>query len=405
MSPSKMGKPKKSMPTHEAPRDAATAALAPPIYPATVYACRSPQEAADLLAGETEGFIYSRDGHPNSDMLAKECKACHAAEEAAITGSGMAALALALISQLKQGDHVVVSHQLYGRTLGLFTTEAARCGIDSTVVDTCDLASVERVIHDKTRLVITETIANPMLQVADIGGLAEIAHACHAQLLIDNTFASPVVCRPLELGADLVVESMTKIMNGHSDVILGCLCGNTASWDRVPLAASTWGLFASPHSCWLSLRGMATMGLRVGQATRTAREIAERLHGHPALSELHYPGLPDNPHRGLAQQQFSKVSGDDCYGNMITFRLAGNVEVVDKFIYTLSPEIPFCPSLGDLKTTISHPESTSHRELSSSRRQELGIHPGTIRLSIGIESVDVIFAQLQKGLTAIASSP
>ena len=146
------------------------------------------------------------------------------------------------------------------------------------------------------------------------------------------------------------------------------------------------------------------MDLRVRHASRTAQEIAERLNHHPALSELHYPGLTDNPHYELAQQQFVEIAGDDCYGNMITFRLAGNVEVVDKFIYTLSPEIPFCPSLGDLKTTISHPESTSHRELSSSRRQELGIHPGTIRLSIGIEPADDIFAQLQKGLTAIAPS-
>ena len=398
-----MGKPKQSVPTQEAIQDAATAALAPPIYPATVYACRSPKEAAELLAGETEGFIYSRDGHPNSDMLAKECKAWHSAEEAAITGSGMAALSLALISQLKQGDHVVVSHQLYGRTLGLFTTEAARCGIDSTVVDTCDLAAVKGVIHDKTRIVITETIANPMLQVADIGGLAEIAHARNAKLLIDNTFASPVVCRPLELGADLVVESMTKIMNGHSDVILGCLCGNTASWNRVPLAASTWGLFASPHSCWLSLRGMATMDLRVRHASRTAQEIAERLSHHPALSELHYPGLTDNPHYELAQQQFVEIAGDDCYGNMITFRLARDAECVEKFIFALSPEIPFCPSLGDLRTTISHPESTSHRELTASQRQQLGIHPGTIRLSIGIEPTDEIFAHLQKGLDASMS--
>ena len=391
------------MRTQEAIQDAATAALTPPIYPATVYACRSPKEAADLLAGETEGFIYSRDGHPNSDMLAKECKAWHSAEEAAITESGMAALALALISQLKQGDHVVVSHQLYGRTLNLFTTEAERLGIDSTVVDTCDLAAVEGVIHDKTRIVITETIANPMLQVADIGRLAEIAHAHNAKLLIDNTFASPVVCRPVELGADLVVESMTKIMNGHSDVILGCLCGNTASWNRVPLAASTWGLFASPHSCWLSLRGMATMDLRVRHASRMAREIAERLNRHPALSELHYAGLNDNPHYELAQQQFAEISGDDCYGNMITFRLARDANCVEKFINAMSPEIPFCPSLGDLRTTISHPNSTSHRELTPSQRQQLGIHPGTIRLSIGIEPTDEIFAHLQKALDAILS--
>ena len=145
------------------------------------------------------------------------------------------------------------------------------------------------------------------------------------------------------------------------------------------------------------------MGLRVRHAMRTAREIAERLKDHPALSELHYPGLTDNPHHELARQQFAKISGDDCYGNMITFRLAGDAERVENFIYTLSPEIPFCPSLGDLRTTISHPESTSHRELTASRRQQLGIHPGTIRLSIGIEPTDEIFAHLQEGLDASLS--
>ena len=145
------------------------------------------------------------------------------------------------------------------------------------------------------------------------------------------------------------------------------------------------------------------MDLRVRHASRTAQEIAERLSHHPALSELHYPGLTDNPHYELAQQQFVEIAGDDCYGNMITFRLARDAECVEKFIYALSPEIPFCPSLGDLRTTISHPESTSHRELTASQRQQLGIHPGTIRLSIGIEPTDEIFAHLQKGLDASMS--
>ena len=397
-----MSQSKKISPAQDAAQLAAAAALAPPIYPATVYACGSPQQAADLLAGKTEGFIYSRDGHPNSDMLAEQCKAWHSAEQAAITGSGMAALALALISQLKQGDHVLLSHQLYGRTLGLFTTEADRWGIESTEVDTCNLDAVQQAVRNTTKLIIAETIANPLLHVADIEGLAEIAHASHARLLIDNTFASPVVCRPLESGADLVVESMTKIMNGHSDVILGCLCGKNAAWDRVSLSATTWGLFASPHSCWLSMRGMATMDLRVRQASSSAQEIAERLVGHPAVSELHYPGLPDDPHQPLAQKQFSTIQGESCYGNMITLCLAGDHSCVEKFISTLSPEIPFCPSLGDLKTTLSHPESTSHRELSANQRQQLGIHPGTIRLSVGIEAASDIFSHLERGLEAIA---
>ena len=397
----RMDKEKKTALANDKVQVAATAALVPPIYPATVYACESPQQAADLLAGNTEGFIYSRDGHPNSDMLAEECKAWHRAEQATITGSGMAALSLALLSQLQQGDHVLISHQLYGRTLGLFTTEAARWGIESTEVDTCDLDAVRTAIRDTTQLVIAETIANPLLHVADIGGLAEIAHTHAARLLIDNTFASPVLCRPLEWGADLVVESMTKIMNGHSDVILGCLCGKSSVWSRVPLAATTWGLFASPHSCWLSMRGMATMDLRVRQASSTAQELAERLVGHSAIRELHYPGLADDPHQRIAKKQFSTPGGKSSFGNILTFRLAGDLGAVEKFIRALAPEIPFCPSLGDLKTTLSHPESTSHRELSPSQRKQLGIYGGTIRLSVGIEQANEIFVHVERGLEAI----
>ena len=380
----------------------ATTALAPPIYPATVYACDSPQQASDLLAGNTDGFIYSRDGHPNSDMLAEQCKAWHHAEQAAIAGSGMAALALSLLSNLQQGDHVVISHQLYGRTLALFTTEAARLGITSSEVDTCDLTAVRKAMRESTKLVIAETIANPMLQVADIASLAEIAHARAARLLIDNTFASPVFCRPLDWGADLVVESMTKIMNGHSDVILGCLCGNSAVWDRVPETASTWGLFASPHSCWLAMRGMSTLDLRVKRAASTALELAERLAEHPALLEIRYPGLETARDRPLAEKQFATDDGVSGFGNMLTFRLAGDLGTVEKFIYAVSPDIPFCPSLGDLKTTLSHPESTSHRELAEAQREQLEIYPGTIRLSVGIEEASEISAHIERGLQAIS---
>ena len=379
----------------------ATAALAPPIYPATVYACESPQQAAELLAGQTDGFIYSRDGHPNSDMLAEQCKAWHAAEQAAITGSGMAALALALLSQLQQGDHVLISHQLYGRTLGLFTTEAARLGIEATEVDTCDLDAVRKAMQKTTRLVIAETIANPMLQVADIAGLAEIAHSSGGRLLIDNTFASPVLCRPLNLGADLVVESMTKIMNGHSDVILGCLCGKSAVWERVPLAATTWGFFASPLSCWLAMRGMATLDLRVRQAASTTLQLAEQLVDLPALSEVRYPGLPSDASHSLAEKQFATTDGVIGFGNILTLRLMDNVQAAEKFICAVSPHIPFCPSLGDLKTTLSHPESTSHREISADQRTKLGIYPETIRLSVGLEGASEIFAHLDRGLQAI----
>ena len=313
----------------------------------------------------------------------------------------MAALALALVSELCRGDHVVVSHQLYGRSFALFTSEAERMGIESTQVNIEDLAAVRRAMTDKTRLLIAETIANPMLHVADLTALAEIAHNRGARLLVDNTFASPVLCRPMVFGADLVVESITKIMNGHSDVILGCLCGTAAAWDRVGVAATTWGLFASPIECWLAMRGMATLTLRMQQASTTALLLAEQLVEHPALTEVRYPGLSDSASHQIAVRQFSTGSGDIGFGNMVTIELTGGIEAAEQFICAVAPEIPFCPSLGELTTTLSHPDSTSHQDLSPAVRRELGITGGTIRLSIGIESPATISKILARGLGAV----
>ncbi|MEK6249027.1 MAG: aminotransferase class I/II-fold pyridoxal phosphate-dependent enzyme [Planctomycetales bacterium] len=377
--------------------DKPTRPLASPIYPATVYCCDSPAQASRLLAGEVEGFIYSRDGHPNAQQLADQCAELHGARFATITGSGMAALSLALLSQLQSGDHVVVSHQLYGRSLALFTSEAERLGITATQVDSGDLSSVRAAVHEATRLVVVETIANPMLNVADIVGLSEIVHSQQARLLVDNTFASPAICRPLSLGADLVVESITKVMNGHSDVMLGLLCASSEdAWDRVPGTQTTWGYFASPMDCWLASRGMATLGLRVERAAANAEEVARWLVGQSQVERVCYPGLVDSSDHPLAARQLSGL-----FGNMVTIQLQGGLAAAERFISAVAQAIPFCPSLGELSTTLSHPQSTSHREFEQQQLQQLGITGGTIRLSIGIEPPAEITAALQAGLTAL----
>src|SRR6185312_9651746 len=177
----------------------------PPLYAASVYRCETPEQASRLLGGDLPGYVYSRDGHPNADLLAEKCRELHGAERAAICGSGMSALAAVLLSQASQGDHLVVSHQLYGRSIQLLTSEAARFGVSSTLVDTCDLGAVSAAMRKNTKLVVVETITNPLLRVSDLAGLAALAHTGGARLLVDNTFASPAVCRPLEFGADLVL--------------------------------------------------------------------------------------------------------------------------------------------------------------------------------------------------------
>lgn len=369
-----------------------TAPLAPPLYTAAVYRCQSPQQAAGILAGDLPGYVYSRDGHPNADLLAEKCRQLHGAERAIVCGSGMSALAAAALALLEQGDHVVVSNQLYGRSLYLFTHEIGRLGVRSTVVDVCDLAATRAAVQDRTRLIVAETITNPLLRVADLAALAEIAQARGAALLVDNTFAGPLVCRPAALGAELVQESLTKIINGHSDVLLGVLCGRAQRWSRVTQAAVTWGLTASPFECWMASRGLATLAVRSQRANENALAAAEFLCTRGEVEATHYPGLPAHPDHALARRQFARG-----FGSIVTFTLRGGRAAAERFI-SAARQIPFCPSLGDLSTTLSHPESTSHRTLAPQAREALGISGGTIRLSLGIESKEAVLDALQEAL-------
>ncbi len=373
-----------------------TQPLVPAIYPAAVYRCDDPQQAADMLAGKMPGYVYSRDGHPNADLLAEKCRELHGAEKACVTATGMGALAAAMVALLQSGDEVIVSNQLYGRSSLLFTAEAARLKIGSHVVDVCDLAATAAAFSEHTKLVIVETITNPNLRVPDIAALARLAHDRGVRLLVDNTFAGPVVCRPLELGADLVMESLTKSMNGHSDVNVGLLCGRGELWERLPLVLSTWGLASSPFDCWLASRGLGTLALRMERACHNALKIALQAALEPKVLAVHYPGLEGHPDHAVARRQFGER-----FGSIVTFTLDGGTPAAERFIRAVAEQIPFSPSLGDLSTTLSHPESTSHRTLTAEARAALGIFGGTIRLSVGIESLDSIHQALCDGFRAV----
>lgn len=367
---------------------------AAPLYLASVYTCRDVEQADAVLSGREPGYAYRRDGHPNANALAEKCRLLHGAERAAVAASGMGALALALLSQTRQGDHVVCSDQLYGKSLALLTQEAARLGIESTVVDACDPQAVQAACRPSTRLIVVETISNPRLRVADLTALAEVADTCSARLLVDNTFASPLLCRPLEFGAHLVHESLTKIMNGHSDVLLGLLGGRADAWERVPGVLSTWGWTAAPFDCWLAARGLATLHLRAERASDNALAAARLLAGRAEVAGVDYPGLATHPDHALAARQLG-----DRFGSIVTFHLAGGRTATDRFV-AAAEHIPFCPSLGELHTTLSHPASTSHRGLSPQARAKLGITDGTIRLSVGTESPEFVAAALAQGLAA-----
>jgi cystathionine beta-lyase/cystathionine gamma-synthase len=370
---------------------------APPIYPTSVWECESPQQADTLLAGREAGYVYQRDGHPNAYLLGEKLKLLHGAPRGVITASGMGALSAALLSQLRASDHAVVGSRVYGKTLALFQGEASRLGIEVTAVDTCDLAAVATAMRPNTKMVLAETIANPLLEVADIAALAQISHQKHAALLIDNTFASPILCRPLELGADLVMESLTKTLNGHSDVILGFLGGPEKLWDRVPTVVSTWGLASGPFECWLAERGLATAHLRIERACQNALAAALFLQSQKLpVAQVDYPGLAEHPQHALAKRQFGEL-----FGTIVAFQLAGGRRAADVFITAIGQRIPFCPSLGELSTTLSHPETTSHRGLTADQRTALGITGGTIRLSVGTESSEFIREALAEALAKI----
>jgi cystathionine beta-lyase/cystathionine gamma-synthase len=356
------------------------------------------------MSDASAGYIYQRDAHPNADMLADKIRRLHDATWALVTGSGMQALSLAVLSELSANEHVVVSSQLYGRSLRLLTQQLPKLGIRTSVVDTFDVASVQAAIEPDTRWLVVETLTNPMLRIANLDRLARLAHDSHLRLLVDNTFATPCLCQPLRHGADLVWESVSKMMNGHSDVMLGALCGCDERLAHYRETLSSWGLTSSPFDCWLALRGLGTMHLRVQRACQNASELSERLSRHPMVEWVVYPRLPDHPDRALVDSLFTGGMA----GNMVTFTIRGGRTVVDAMIRA-SRKIPFCPSLGDLATTLSHPASTSHRGLDASQRQQLGITDGTIRLSVGTESVDGIWQGLDESLRAaqfeLAGSP
>jgi cystathionine beta-lyase/cystathionine gamma-synthase len=370
--------------------------MAPAIYPSSVWSCQSTQQAERLLDGEESGYVYQRERHPNEDQLAEKLRELHGADRAIMTSSGMAAMAAAVLAILQSGSRIVASNRLYGASSTLLKSEAERFGVRCDIVDTCDLTAVARAVSEETDLLVVETVSNPTLRVADLPKLSRLAHDRGAALLVDNTFATPIHCRPIEHGADLVMESVTKMINGHSDAMLGFLCGSERLWQRIPAVVSTWGLSSPPFDCFLASRGLATLPLRMGRASESALGAARWLSEQARVRSVDYPTLANHPDAEISARVLS------CGGNIVTFHLAGGRRSVDQFIAAVADRIPFAPSLGEICTTLSHPLSTSHRSVEPEDQRILGFDEGTIRLSIGVESADYINDALKVGLAAIS---
>ncbi len=374
-----------------------TAPLVPPIYPSAVYALPDLDALDAVSDGTLPGYVYSRDAHPNADILAAELAALEYGTWGVVCGTGMAALSAAFVALLAAGDTVLASDQLYGRTSQLLKTQLGRFGVATVSVDVSDLdATRAAAAAHRPKLLYVETMSNPLCRVPDVPAIAEITHGIGARLVVDNTFASPVLCRPLALGADVVMESLTKMIGGHSDVTLGFLAGTDAALlAPVRLAVSVWGFGPSPSACWQAARGLETLPLRMAAAASNAVAVADWLAVQPGVARVVYPGRADHPDHARARRLFP----DGC-GNMLCFDLAGGRDAVNRFLRA-APGVPFCPSLGHVRSTVSYPAGTSHRYDSPAEQARQGITPGLVRLSVGCEPLAALQGELAKGLAAV----
>jgi cystathionine beta-lyase/cystathionine gamma-synthase len=366
--------------------------LVPPLYQSSVYTLPDLDALDRIMNAEAEGFIYARDGHPNAHFLAGQLAALEEATWAVVCGSGMAAITATLLALVQQGDRVLASNRLYGRTTQLLAQELVRFGVQTTFADSNDLDQVRTALDTPARVLFVETLSNPLLRLADLDAFARLAHERECLLVVDNTFATPVLTRPLEHGADLVVESLTKMIGGHSDVTLGLVCGRGDFLAQVKQVVSIWGLASNPFDCWLASRGLATLPLRMRAASAHAAALADWLRDQAGVVRVIYPGMADHPDHDLARRLL-----DGGFGNMLCFELAGGREAVNRFLRQ-ARNIPFSPSLGNTTTTCSHPAATSHRYVSPAERKRQGISDGLIRLSVGVEDLGQIRQELSRGL-------
>jgi cystathionine beta-lyase/cystathionine gamma-synthase len=364
--------------------------LVPSLDLSVVYQIADLDQIGGLNEGRLQGFSYARDGHPNAVQLATKMALLEGAEAGFVCASGMAAIAATILAHVNQGDHLVISDSLYGKTTSLVTKELSRFGVKFDTFDQSSPHSLATLITPRTRLVVAETISNPLLRVADLRSISQTARQADVPLLIDHTFA-PLLCRPIELGATFVMHSVTKLIGGHSDLTLGVVVGSRGAIERIGGVASTFGQTGNPFESWLALRGMATLSLRSDRASSTALDLAGRLESHPKITRVFYPGLPSHPDFDLAQTLLKKG-----FGAMVTFDVGGR-DQADRLIRALH-HIPFAPSLGDVQTTLSNPCTTSHRGQDPALLDKLGITPGLIRLSVGMEDPDDLWEDLGSAL-------
>ena len=375
--------------------EALTRPLMAPIYQGSVFEVESLEKLDSIYAGREDGFIYTRDGNPNVEILEGVVAELENADDAVAFASGMGAIGNTLLSMVEAGDTVLAGDVLYGGTNLLLRKHLSKFGLGVEFVDVTDLRLVEKALKSGPKVMLVESITNPLLRVTDIEGISRRASAKGTRLVVDNTLATPLLMRPLDLGADMTIHSATKLLSGHSDVMGGVGAGRFEPMAAVRESNRVWGSTLDPFAAWLIVRGMRTLPLRVARVCENAMRVADYLSGHPAVLGVHYPGLPSHPEHELAK---SALAGG--FGSMVSFEVRGGEEGASKFVRSLEM-IKFAASLGETCTTVSHPAKTSHRALSEGEREEVGIYGGLIRMSCGIESGEDIEADLGRALAKL----
>jgi len=370
-----------------------TGPLAPPIHQNSTFRFATAEECVSAFTDEDTGYVYTRWGNPTQSVLERKIAVLEGGEAALATASGMAAVSTALLTILEHGDHVVAMDSLYSASHNFLDKELQRLGIETTFVDATHVNHIECAIQPNTKAIYIESPANPTLKLVDIAACAEVAKAHNITSIIDNTFATPCGQQPIALGIDVVLHSMTKYLSGNGTVIAGIIVGSAEfvgeSKKRV---LRNFGGVISPFNAWLTLHGVATLPLRLERHSANAYQIAVFLEEHQEIEWVRYPGLPSHPQHDLAKRQM------DAFGGMIAFELKGGVKAGERLVN----RIEICSlavSLGDVRTLICHPASTTHSLVSPEVRRHVGITDGLVRLSVGLEDAEDIIADLDQALS------
>ncbi len=370
-----------------------------PIYPASAFVYEEAETLDAVFGNERQGFVYTRYGNPTTRALELAVASLEGTEDAVAYASGMAAIHAAVLHEVEAGARVVAARDCYGATYAVLSKVFPALGVETTFVDILDLAGLEATLAaTKPRLVACETISNPLLRVPDLAAVSELAHRYGARVMVDNTFASPYLVNPARFGADLVVHSATKYLGGHGDVTGGVVATTRERASALREQVKLTGAILGPFEAWLVLRGIKTLPLRVRRQSESAAAIAAWLQSHPAIGRVHYPSSAD---LGPAARLFN----GDLRGGMVSFDIAGAAQPgIFRFLEALRLCVP-ATTLGDVYSLVLYPAMSSHRALTAEQRAEIGIGEGLVRLSVGIEDVDDITADLDQALQALRSQP